>query len=45
MKIHKLKAKKISYDSNKKRSRKNVCYIVIHNTDNKGDTAKNLVKL
>lgn len=41
MKIHKLKAKKISYDSNKKRSRKNVYYIVIHNTGNKGDTAKN----
>lgn len=41
MKIHKLQAKKISYDSNKKRKRKNVNYIVIHNTGNKGDTAKN----
>ena len=41
MKIHKLLAKKISYDSSRKRSKKNVKYIVIHNTGNKGDTAKN----
>ncbi len=41
MKIHKLLAKKISYDYSKKRSRKNVKYIVIHYTGNNGDTAKN----
>lgn len=41
MKIHKLLAKKISYDSSKRRSRKDVKYIVIHYTGNKGDTAKN----
>lgn len=42
MKIYKTyKAKPISYDSTKKRSRKNVKYIVIHYTGNKGDTAKN----
>lgn len=40
MKIHKLLAKKISYDS-KKRSRKKVKYIVIHYTGNTNDTAKN----
>lgn len=41
MKIHKLLAKKISYDSSKKRSRKNVKYIVIHYTAGSNDTAKN----
>lgn len=40
MKIHKLPAKSISYDS-KKRKRKDVKYIVIHYTGNNGDTAKN----
>lgn len=40
MKIYKKSANKASYDS-KKRARKNVKYIVIHNTGNKGDTAKN----
>lgn len=40
MKIKKLLAKSISYDS-KKRSRKNVKYIVIHYTGNNNDTAKN----
>lgn len=40
MKIHKLSAKIISYDS-KKRKRKDVKYIVIHYTGNNGDTAKN----
>lgn len=41
MKIHKLLAKPISYDSSKKRSRKDVKYIVIHYTGNNNDTAKN----
>ena len=40
MRIHKLKAKPISFDR-LKRNRKSVKYIVIHNTGNKGDTAKN----
>lgn len=40
MKIHKLHAKPISYDS-KKRKRKDVKYIVIHYTGNNDDTAKN----
>ena len=40
MKIHKLLAKPISYDS-KKRRRKDVKYIIIHYTGNNGDTAKN----
>lgn len=40
MKIHKLLAKSISYDS-KKRNRNDVKYIVIHYTGNSGDTAKN----
>lgn len=39
-KVNKKLAKKISY-SQTKRSRKNVKYIVIHYTGNKGDTAKN----
>lgn len=38
--IHKLLAKPISY-AKEKRNRKNIKYIVIHNTGNKGDTAKN----
>ena len=41
MNIHKLLAKKISYDSSKKRSKKSVKYIVIHYTGNSNDTAKN----
>lgn len=41
MKIHKLLAKKISYDSTQKRKRKDVKYIVIHYTGNTNDTAKN----
>lgn len=41
MKIYKLLAKKISYDSSKRRKRKDVKYIVIHYTGNSGDTAKN----
>lgn len=41
MKIRKLLAKKISYDSSKRRSRKDIKYIVIHYTGNSGDTAKN----
>lgn len=41
MKIHKLLARKISFDSSKKRSRKGIKYIVFHFTANKGDTAKN----
>lgn len=41
MKIHKLLAKSISYDSTKKRSKKNIKHIVIHNTGNNNDTAKN----
>lgn len=41
MKIHKLLAGKKSYDSTSKRNKKNVKYIVIHYTGNKGDTAKN----
>lgn len=40
MRIHKLPAKPLSYDS-KKRKRKDVKYIVIHYTGNNGDTAKN----
>lgn len=40
MKIHKKLAKSISY-SGVKRKRKDVKYIVIHYTGNKGDTAKN----
>lgn len=40
MKIYKKLAKPVSYDS-VARKRKNVKYIVIHNTGNKGDTAKN----
>lgn len=40
MKIHKLAAKPISYDS-KKRKRKDIKYIVIHYTGNYYDTAKN----
>lgn len=44
MKIHKLLAKPISYDSTKKRSRKDIKYIVIHYTGNKGDTAENNAK-
>ena len=40
MKIHKLLAKKISYDSSKKRRYKDVKYIVIHYTGNENDTAK-----
>lgn len=43
MKIHKLQAKPISYDS-KKRSRRTIYYIPIHGTGNKGDTAKNNAK-
>ncbi len=39
IKINKKVAKKISYGG--KRSLKNVCYIVLHYTGNKGDTAKN----
>lgn len=42
MKMYKRLAKPISYDS-KKRKRKDVKYIVIHYTGNKGDTAKNNV--
>lgn len=41
MKIKKLLASKNSYDSTSKRNKKNVKYIVIHYTGNKGDTAKN----
>ena len=41
LKIHKLLAKKISYDSAKKRKLTDVKYIVIHYTGNKGDTAEN----
>jgi N-acetylmuramoyl-L-alanine amidase CwlA len=42
MKIYKdYKAKPISYDSTKKRKRKDVKYIVIHYTGNHDDTAKN----
>lgn len=46
MKIYKnYKAKKISYDSSKKRNKKtDVKYIVIHYTGNKGDTAENNAK-
>ena len=44
MKIHKLLAKKISYDSTKKRSKKDVKYIVIHFTGNSNDTAENNAK-
>ncbi|MCI8955633.1 MAG: N-acetylmuramoyl-L-alanine amidase [Eubacterium sp.] len=40
MQIHKLLAKKISYAAGR-RSRKAVKYIVIHNTGNPNDTAKN----
>lgn len=40
MKIHKLFAKKISYDFRKKRSRKSVKYVVFHFTGNRYDTAK-----
>lgn len=43
MRIHKLLAKKISYDS-KKRKRKDVKYIVIHYTGVNGDTAENNAK-
>lgn len=42
MKMYKRMAKSISYNS-KKRSRKDVKYIVIHYTGNTGDTAKNNV--
>lgn len=41
MKIKKLLASKKSYDYTSKRNKKNVKYIVIHYTGNKGDTAKN----
>ena len=34
-----IKAKKISYDYARKRNRKSIDYIVIHNTGNNGDTA------
>lgn len=44
MKIHKLLAKKISYNSSKKRSRKNVKHIVIHYTAGTSDTAENNAK-
>lgn len=44
MKIHKLLAKSISYDSGKKRSKKDVKYIVIHFTGNSNDTAENNAK-
>ena len=40
MNMYKRLAKSISYNS-KKRSRKDVKYIVIHYTGNTGDTAKN----
>lgn len=36
-----IKAKPISYDSTKNRNKKNIKYIIIHNTGNKGDTAIN----
>lgn len=39
-KIEKIPAKKVSYDSSKKRDRNKILYIVIHYTGNKGDTAK-----
>ncbi len=42
MKMYKRMAKAVSY-SPKKRNKKNVEYIVIHYTGNKGDTAKNNV--
>lgn len=41
MNITKMWAKKISYDTSKKRNRNDVKYIVIHYTGNKNDTAKN----
>ncbi|MFQ9516710.1 MAG: N-acetylmuramoyl-L-alanine amidase family protein [Eubacterium sp.] len=41
MKIHKLLAKRISYDSAKKRNLNDIKYIVIHYTGNISDTAAN----
>ena len=44
MKIHRLWARKISYDTTKKRDRNKIKYIVIHYTGNKNDTAENNAK-
>lgn len=38
--IKRIPAKSVSYDNSHKRSRKNIKYIVIHYTGNKGDTAQ-----
>lgn len=44
MKINKMFARKISYDTSKERSKKDIKYIVIHYTGNKNDTAYNNAK-